>query len=376
MKRDRYFGVSHRIARWKIDTPLERVLGYRADKSEFWKKIYVLYYKLFDNKYYRKGISMIKDYIEIYKQDFQGYKFAYIVRDMIYSLHRFGFSFQEYCVYGFVNLTSRCRSTFVADKLRYQYCDILNKKEIEHLMTDKYACYNAYKRFYKREIIGCYCMKDKDAFIDFVSRHDRFIFKPLNEHSGHGVKILITSQISPELFFAESVSKGEFVVEELIQQGHELSLIHPNSVNSLRVVTFVINNRVKIIGATLRMGCGNAFADNAGLGGIYASIDSQHGIVQTDAMNYKGEHFNFHPTTGVQINGFKLPKWHEALNLIEEISTEVEGTTLISWDIAYSNKGWVMVEANDNGAWIILQSNKMIGLKSVLYSSMDEYFNK
>ena len=375
MKRDRYFGVSPRIARWKINTPLERFIGHRADKSESWKKIYVFYYKLFDNKYYRGGISMIKGLIETRQEDFRDYNTKYIIRDMIYSLHRFGFSFQDYCIYGFVRLTPRSRRTFVADKLRYHYCDILNKKEIEHLMTDKYACYNAYKRFYKREMIGCYNAKDKKTFIDFVSRHERFIFKPMNEHSGHGIKILNSTQINSDLFFDESISKGEFVVEELIQQGKELSLIHPYSINSLRVVTFVINRNVKIIGATLRMGCGEAFTDNAGSGGIYASVDFQHGIIQTDAVNYKGEHFNFHPTTDVQIIGLKLPKWLEALDLIEKITTNVEGTTLISWDIAYSNNGWVMVEANDNGDWSILQSNKKEGLKSVLYSSMDEYFN-
>ena len=33
---------------WKLDTPFENWLSYRADKSEFLKKLYVLYYKIFD----------------------------------------------------------------------------------------------------------------------------------------------------------------------------------------------------------------------------------------------------------------------------------------------------------------------------------------
>ena len=44
-RKDRYFGMSPRIARWKLDTPFENWLGYKADKSEFWKKLYVIYYK-------------------------------------------------------------------------------------------------------------------------------------------------------------------------------------------------------------------------------------------------------------------------------------------------------------------------------------------
>lgn len=375
MRQDKYFGISSRIARWKIDTPIERWIGKKADNSNIWKRIYVYYYSIFDKKYYDKGIPLIYSLIETHKQEFLNYSISYVIRDMVYSLHRFGLSFQDYCVYGLVDRTPQNRDLYVADKLRYHYCDILNKKEIEYLMTDKYACYNAYKNFYKREMIGCYNANDKETFIDFISRHDVFIFKPINEHSGHGIKIMHSSAINPEIFFTENIKIGGFVLEELIQQGLELAAIHPQSINSVRVVTFVINGDVKIIGATLRIGCGNSYVDNAGSGGMFASVDIINGIIQTDAINYKGEHFNFHPNTGIQIVGFKLPQWSEALILINEMATNIEGTTLISWDIAYSNKGWVMVEANDNGAWRILQSNMKIGLKPILFSYMDEYFH-
>ena len=174
---------------------------------------------------------------------------------------------------------------------------------------------------------------------------------------------------------AEMFKKGAFIVEELIEQGEEVAVMHPQSVNSLRVVTFVLNEKVNIIGVTWRIGVGGAVMDNAGSGGIYASIDFENGFVQTDAINYRGDHFNVHPDTQVQIIGYKLPQWKDALALIEEMATTVKGTTLISWDIAYSTKGWLMVEANDNGDWSIIQSNKRIGKKNELFYYMDK-FNK
>lgn len=48
--KDKYFGMSPRIAQWKIDTPFENWLSYKADKSEFWKSVYVKYYRFFDKK--------------------------------------------------------------------------------------------------------------------------------------------------------------------------------------------------------------------------------------------------------------------------------------------------------------------------------------
>ena len=47
--KEKYYVVAKTITRWKLDNPLENWLGYKADKSEFWKRLYVLYYRLFDN---------------------------------------------------------------------------------------------------------------------------------------------------------------------------------------------------------------------------------------------------------------------------------------------------------------------------------------
>lgn len=69
-----------------------------------------------------------------------------------------------------------------------------------------------------------------------------------------------------------------------------------------------------------------------------------------------------------------MPEWGEALSLIKAMATKVKGTTLIAWDIAYSDKGWLMVEANENGDWSIIQSNKQEGKKAELHSYMDRYF--
>lgn len=373
MSKEKYFGMSPRIARWKINSTLETWLGERADYSEFWKKVYILYYRLFDSRYYKGGIEMINKAIEVHKEDFVGLDKNYIVRDMLYCLHRFGFSFQDYCIYGFVNRTLQCRKSFVSDKLRYYYCDILNEPFVEQMMTDKYACYQKYRKFFKRDVLGCHSASDKESFSSFVEKHKCFVFKPLEEHSGHGVKIVDANNVDVDTFFTEMLKKGAFIVEELIEQGEELAVMHPQSVNSLRVVTFAIGDKVDIIGVTWRIGVGDAVMDNAGSGGIYASVDFKYGFIQTDAVNYRGEHFNVHPDTKVQIVGFQMPKWNEALDLINEMATAVKGTTLVSWDIAYSTKGWLMIEANDNGDWSLMQSNKKIGKKNELFSYMDQY---
>lgn len=62
--KEKYYVVAKTITKWKLDNPLENWLGYKADKSEFWKIIYVLYYKLFDRAYYKNGLPYIHKEIE------------------------------------------------------------------------------------------------------------------------------------------------------------------------------------------------------------------------------------------------------------------------------------------------------------------------
>ncbi len=374
MKQDRYFGLSPRIARWKLNNYFENWLSYRADNFEFWKKIYVLYYKIFDYKYYKGGLHFIKEAIDAHKSKWGDIQENVITRDMIYCLHRFGISFQDYCIYDFVGKDFKYRDSFVADKLRYHYCDILNGKNVFSLMTNKYSCYLAYKDFFKRDVLGCFSMEDRPSFDSFLNNHVEFIYKPLDGHSGHGVAKYNSGEIRASDFFAEKLKLGPFIIEELIRQNPEISEVHPQSVNSFRVLTFTMKGKVNVLGVTWRIGVGNAIMDNAGAGGIYARVDPLLGIVDTDAINYKGEHFDIHPDTGVKIVGYKIPKWSEALTLIHNMATHVEETTLISWDIACSDKGWLMLEANDNGDWSIIQSNSKEGKKMELYLLMDKYF--
>lgn len=371
---DRYFGVSDRIARWKEVSDFELALSLDAEKNPHSKSLYARYYRELNPEYYEKGKIAAKELFDNHSHDFIDQDFESIYEDMVYCLHRYGFSFQDYCIYNLNDRTEHCRKQFVSDKLRYYYCDILNDPDVESLMTNKLSCFKEYKSFYKREVCPVSAIEDKAGFYDFISRHNRFIYKPLNDHSGHGIQIVDINNTNPGEWFYNVISERPGIVEELIIQGEIMSRINRSSINSCRVVAFTIGSDVKIIGGALRMGVGDAVTDNAGSGGIYASIDTDTGIIQSDAKNYLNHHFRYHPTSNTQIIGFQLPEWDKARDLITRMSTHRKGTTLISWDIAYSDRGWCMVEANDNGDWSIIQSNLCRGKKKELYDLMDKYF--
>lgn len=262
-----------------------------------------------------------------------------------------------------MNLSAIGRERWVVDKLRYGYDDILSTAEIIRLVTDKYACYCKFKQYYKRVAVGCYDKADLKIFILFVQEHHDFIYKPLGADCGKGVKKVTLSDDDIEVFFNENIKLGSFIVEEIIEQHESMAKIHPQSINTIRVATFVVNERVEVIATSLRMGVGNSIADNAGAGCIFTSIEPETGIVICKACNYMGDVYTKHPDSGIIIPGFQIPAWNELIAVVKEVALKLKDATLISWDFSYSKKGWVIVEVNTGGDWIILQAAQKEPLK-------------
>lgn len=69
-----------------------------------------------------------------------------------------------------------------------------------------------------------------------------------------------------------------------------------------------------------------------------------------------------------------MPEWSKAIELVKELALAVEEATVISWDLAYSDRGWLVVEGNDVGEPYLLQVPLQIGLKDKMISLIDNFF--
>ena len=88
--------------------------------------------------------------------------------------------------------------------------------------------------------------------------------------------------------------------------------------------------------------------DNVSSGGISCLIDVDSGVI-IHASDKKSAFFVSHPDTGKQIIGFKMPQWEEAKTLVNELAAVVPSNRFTGWDLALTDNGWVLVEANARG---------------------------
>ena len=223
----------------------------------------------------------------------------------------------------------------------------VNSTSAKDLLCNKWETYQKFSFFYKRDIV--LVNNDEDSlykFTSFLDKHNMFIVKPLSLNCGRGIQIIQIGENRNEIVsnLLASFQDG-FIAEELIIQDDSLSQFHPQSVNTLRINTVNLGNRVEIKWPCLRIGVGESVVDNAGAGGIFGAIDVFTGRIMTVSDESHHE-YKSHPDTNIPLIGFKIPYWDDACEIAKKLAQFVPDCRFVGWDLALTSKGWVLVEGN------------------------------
>lgn len=271
---------------------------------------------------------------------------------------KYRFSADEYFCYNFREKSEEERKTFCADLTRIDICESLNRPENRVIFNDKMKTYTYFGKYYGRDFCGVKSAKDVESFKAFVVKHKKFLLKPSESSCGQGIRLLdltdcgdVDTQIKSLLNQYCSQGGDGFVAEELIVQVPELAQFHPESVNTIRVATVRFDDGAEVIASFLRMGCGGSIVDNVGFGGVFGVLDISTGEIVA-VSDKGGNKFTNHPDTGVAMLGFKIPRWEEAKALAQELATVVPSNRYTGWDLALTEKGWIMVEGNASGQFV------------------------
>ena len=253
---------------------------------------------------------------------------------------------------------------YITCRNRFKYIDYLNKKEDMHLLRNKWHAYLLLKDAYRREVLLLESEQDFPTFEAFCQRHPTFVVKPVGLGLSLGVRKVEVGDTDPhtlfdQLFIEIETENGHWnsgtekgvLVEELIEQGEEMAMLHPASVNSVRMLTINLGDGdIRLWYPYVRIGVGGHFISSAATGSIVAGINAGTGVVYSTGFDKLGRITDVHPDTHFTIKGIKIPRWGQLCQKAIEMSKRLPTLRYIGWDFVYDKDGeWIVMEGNENG---------------------------
>ena len=157
---------------------------------------------------------------------------------------------------------------------------------------------------------------------------------------------------------------GKYIIEECLIQSKELNSIYSGSINTLRLITYVVNDEIKVLNAVLRVGTSKTNGvDNWAKGGIAIPVDSNGVLMKYGCIkplfNEERLRLNEHPDSNVKFEGFILSKYNDAIKVaINAHQVLKDDIKFIGWDIAFTENGPSIIEGNDNFEISLMQFEK------------------
>lgn len=185
-----------------------------------------------------------------------------------------------------------------------------------------------------------------------------YFIKPISSMGGKGI---IRADLSAKQFWQAGrqypisqlrsiLLKGFWTVQKEIIQHPDLARFNPHAVNTLRIITILNNYKPEFFASFVRLSIGNSIVDNWDSGSLAIGIDSETGTMQEVAY-YKPKNGIMqecyeHPESRLPFKDFRIPFYFETMQMCLKAHEYFYGTFIIGWDVAITETGPVILEAN------------------------------
>ena len=280
-----------------------------------------------------------------------------------YDYWQYGIGTTEEFYHEQLGATDKHKREYLTYRGRFNYIDYLNKEEDLHLLRNKWHAYQLLKDAYRREILLLEGEQDFPAFEAFCHRHPTFVVKPVGLGLSLGVRKVEVGDTNLHTLFQQLFSEIEaenshwnsgldkgVLVEELIVQHEDMAILHPASVNSVRMTTINLGDGdIRMWYPVVRIGVGGNFLSSGAAGSIVAGINTATGITETTGSDEWGKTSVVHPDTHIPIKGIKIPRWRQLCEKAVKMAERLPTLRYIGWDFVYDkDKEWIVMEGNEN----------------------------
>lgn len=281
---------------------------------------------------------------------------TYIKWDIFKNFLTTGCSYTDYFRGDYINLTKEQKKTFVTAKKFYNIIHYFNDQQYIVLLHDKLVFDEYFKDFIKRDFYNLRT-GSIDGFKNFLNGKDIVFAKDPTGECGHNISKIKVAEHTPEELFETCKKNGQLLVEEAIIQSDDMNEVNPYSVNSYRVVTLLKDGKAQVIANALRVNQNDATVVGCS-DDIYFAMKPD-GSVDGNVVDDYGNIYTKHPLTGFEFANMRIKGVKEAFDLCCKAAEKIPQVRYIGWDIAFSDKGPVIVEGNEYPGFGVLQFYKL-----------------
>jgi hypothetical protein len=186
-----------------------------------------------------------------------------------------------------------------------------------------------------------YQMIDRDTALQLAQATglSEFVAKPARATGGGvGVRFLDPGQRA-SFAAAQAKPNADWIIQHPIRQHGDLAQLHPNCVNTLRIITIRMGSSVTVVSAFLRIGTGTARIDNMTEGkGIAVGVEDD-GRLRKCAYDNDLRRYDVHPDHGYGFDEIIVPSFSAAQQTCIRLHQTIPELDFISWDVAIAHDG-------------------------------------
>ncbi len=272
-----------------------------------------------------------------------------IIGDMLWCSVRYEMGFRDYVVWDIRILKARERATWMTHPKAFRLNKTLNAPESKTMLGDKMRFLTDFADLTRRDWIDASTASDEDLRA-FLAKHPRVIAKPAAGEGGAGIAVYDAAEVDDvSAWHAELIERDQTLLEQVLEQHDDLNAVYPDSVNTVRMITYRDpQGELHVIASVLRIGNG-AVIDNFASGGMFTMLDDE-GVALYPAVDKQSNIYRQHPVTGTTIQGIRVPFYDQVVEMVAEASKRLPSVPYVGWDIAITPDGPALIEANHNSS--------------------------
>jgi hypothetical protein len=294
-----------------------------------------------------------------------------LLLDAMASSLKYNISILEYFQFHFYRLSTNERKTFAGTGFMYEYQLLMNPRSARKILSDKDKFLKEYHSFVRHQFTTIEELgRNPKASEILANPSGKIVLKHSRGQCGIGVEVRNANEFGTLSLIQRLAETKNDLVEEFVVQHNDLMKLSPSGLNTVRIVTQLEkNNEVIILAARLRISV-NSVVDNLAAGNLAAPINLETGVVEGPGVYSditRSDEFK-HPITGQQIVGFQVPFWAETIKMIKAAAKFNTSNRSVGWDVAITNRGPELIEANHDWCKLLWQLPVKKGLKPILES--------